>query len=42
MVDDEEFCLTVMRNLLFMQGIDTQTSVDFCMSGKEALDKIKS
>lgn len=42
MVDDEEFCLTVMKNLLYKQGVDIQKAVDFCISGKEALDKVKT
>ena len=39
-VDDEEFCLSSMRAILFSQGIDVDYQVDFCISGKEALDQL--
>ena len=35
-VDDEEFCISTMKILLGMAGINTQTQVDFCISGSEA------
>jgi CheY-like chemotaxis protein len=37
-VDDEEFCIEAMKAMLFRAGIDTEHQVDFCISGKEALD----
>lgn len=37
-VDDEEFCLTTMKSILFNLGIDTENQVDFCITGLEALD----
>ena len=40
-VDDEEFCLTMMRTLLFNCGIDVDHRVDFFMSGQEAIEQIK-
>ena len=40
-VDDEEFCLTMMQSILFNIGIDTENRVDFCITGLEALDKFK-
>jgi two-component system sensor histidine kinase/response regulator len=39
-VDDEEFCIEVMKAMLFRAGIDTEHQVDFCISGKEALDQL--
>ena len=39
-VDDEEFCISTMEALLQTLDIDTDNLVDFCMNGKEALDKI--
>lgn len=40
-VDDEEFCLTMMQSILFNLGIDTENRVDFCITGLEALEKLK-
>lgn len=37
-VDDEEFCLTTLKFILFNVGIDTEKQVDFCITGLEALD----
>ena len=39
MVDDEEFCLTTVKVLLKKAGVDL-TKVDFCIDGREALNKI--
>ena len=36
-IDDEEFCLSAMKAMLNMCGIDTDYHVDFCISGKDAL-----
>ena len=40
-VDDEEFCLTAIRSMLFSNGIDIQNRVDYCITGLEALEKLK-
>ena len=39
--DDEEFCLASMKALLCKAGIDTDCQVDFCITGKEAVNKVK-
>jgi CheY-like chemotaxis protein len=39
-VDDEEFTLDALRVLLKKAGIDISL-VDFCITGKEALDTVK-
>ena len=41
-VDDEEFCLSTISSMLFNLGIDTQSQVDFCINGLEALNTVKS
>lgn len=41
-VDDEEFCLTTMKSMLFNLGIDIMNQVDSCINGLEALDTLKS
>ena len=38
-VDDEEFCISAMKAMLTMVGIDTDNQVDFCIHGQEAVDK---
>ena len=40
-VDDEEFCISSMRAVLFSQGINIEFQVDFCITGKEALNQVK-
>lgn len=40
-IDDEEFCLTMMKSILFRVGIDVEHRVDFCITGLEALKQIK-
>ena len=40
-VDDEEFCIAAMKTMLQIVGIDIMFTVDFCINGKEALDKIQ-
>jgi CheY-like chemotaxis protein len=37
-VDDEEFCIASMDAMLTIAGINTKHQVDFCITGKEALD----
>ena len=41
-VDDEEFCIASMKSMLFSAGIDTDFQVDFCITGKEAVEKLKA
>ena len=41
MVDDEEFCISTMKALLFNLEIDIDIQVDFCINGLEALNHIK-
>lgn len=40
-VDDEEFCLSTLKFILFNLGIDTDKQVDFCITGLEAVDQLK-
>ena len=40
-VDDEEFCISAMKILLKLAGIDIQNQVDFCIHGREAVTKLK-
>lgn len=40
-VDDEEFCISSMKVMLKKAGLDTENQVDFCINGKEALNKLK-
>ena len=39
-IDDEEFCITAMVAMLNTIGIDTHHLVDFCINGKEAIEKL--
>jgi CheY-like chemotaxis protein len=41
-VDDEEFCLNSIQEMLQILDIDTKFQVDFCINGQEALDTIKT
>ena len=41
MIDDEEFCLTSMTTILKKIGVDIQNQVDFCITGIEAIEKLK-
>ena len=36
-IDDEEFCQTMMKSILFRVGIDVENRVDFCITGLEAV-----
>ena len=38
LIDDEEFCISSMRAILFKLGIDLDNMVDFCMNGQEACE----
>ena len=40
-VDDEEFCLSAMKGLLFKAGINLEFQCDFCINGIEAIDLVK-
>lgn len=40
-VDDEEFCISSMKAVLYSQGINIEFQVDFCITGKEALAQVK-
>jgi len=39
-VDDEEFCHASMRAILNKAGIDCDRQVDFCISGREAINML--
>jgi two-component system sensor histidine kinase/response regulator len=41
LIDDEEFCISSMRVLLFKLGLDVQNQVDFCMNGQEACELVE-
>ena len=41
-IDDEEFCISSMKVMLQKAGIDTETQVDFCINGQEALSRLKA
>lgn len=41
MVDDEEFCLAAMKQLLLKCNIDVAACVDFCIDGEESLRTIR-
>jgi CheY-like chemotaxis protein len=40
-VDDEEFCISSMRAVLYSLGINVDYQTDFCIHGKEALNQVK-
>ena len=40
-IDDEEFCISAMKCVLGLLGINTEMHVDFCINGKEALALLK-
>ena len=40
-VDDEEFCISTMRLLLQLSGVRDDAQVDYCITGQEALDKVR-
>lgn len=39
-VDDEEFCISTLKIMLKMAGIDLTTQVDFCITGEEAVEHV--
>ena len=40
-VDDEEFCISAMKGILFKAGLNLEYQVDFCISGEQAFDLVK-
>jgi CheY-like chemotaxis protein len=40
-VDDEEFCISSMRAVLFSAGINVDYQVEFCITGKEAFEQLQ-
>ncbi len=40
-VDDEEFCISAMKGILFKCGLNLEFQVDFCISGQQAFDLVK-
>jgi CheY-like chemotaxis protein len=40
-IDDEEFCITSMTAILKKIGVDVKNQVDYCMTGIEAIEKLK-
>ena len=40
-IDDEEFCIASMKAILQKIGIDIENQVDFCITGLEAVEKLK-
>lgn len=40
-VDDEEFCQTMMKQILFSMGVNVEHRVDCFINGQEALDQVK-
>ena len=39
-VDDEEFCIAIMKALLDSCGFNSDYEIDFCINGQECLDKV--
>ena len=40
-IDDEEFCISAVKNMLLVLGIDVANQVDFCISGQDAINMLK-
>ena len=40
-VDDEEFCISMLKHLIGIFDIDTQNHIDFCINGKEAIKTVE-
>ena len=40
-VDDEEFCISAMKGMLFKAGLNLEFQVDFCIDGLQALELVK-
>ena len=39
-VDDEEFCIAIMKGFLEICGYNSEYEVDFCINGQESVDKV--
>jgi PleD family two-component response regulator len=39
-VDDEEFCISSMKAILYNFGVDIDYQVDFCITGQEAIQQV--
>lgn len=39
-IDDEEFCITAVKQMLSIIGISIENQVDFCFCGQDAVDKL--
>jgi PleD family two-component response regulator len=39
-VDDEELCIEAVKAMMNLLKIDTEFAVDFCIDGREALEKL--
>ena len=39
-VDDEEFCIATMRAMFENYGFNSEFGIDFCINGKEAVEKV--
>ena len=39
-VDDEEFCLSSMKSMLKLAGVDVAKKCDFFITGKESLEHL--
>ena len=40
-VDDEEFCISAMKGMLFKAGLNLEYQVDFCISGLQAYELVQ-
>jgi CheY-like chemotaxis protein len=38
LIDDEEFCISSMRAIMFKLGLDIENKLDYCMNGAEACE----
>ena len=41
MVDDEEFCISAMKGILYKAGLNLEYQIDFCISGNQAFELVK-
>jgi len=41
-VDDEEFCITAMKSMIGIFGINNKNHVDICNNGIEAIQHIET
>ena len=40
MVDDEEFCIAIMKAILESCGFNSLYEIDFCINGQESVEKV--